>query len=132
MSADGASIDGNSPAKPPSTPGGKIKFLTLEDLDRRTRAARATEQMLGSLIDDLGGSKQVTTAERELCMRAAIMSAMLADAECRWLSGERIALSEYLPTVNAHRRALLALGLERRQRNARHDLDAYLAKDQAA
>ena len=108
---------------------GKVRLLSLEDLDGRTRAARATDQMLGDLIEDLGGERNCSTAERELAKRAAILSAMLADAECRWLSGERIQLTDYLPTLNAHRRVLTTLGLERRARDATPpSLRDYLAE----
>jgi hypothetical protein len=113
-------------------PKAKRKFLikTFEDLDGRTRAVRAARDLHHGFLSDLGGADYVTTAQRELSQRAACLGAALEDLEAAMLGGDEISLSDYTTMVNAQRRVLSDIGLERRA----HDItarapsvEAYLA-----
>lgn len=95
---------------------GKVRPLTLADIDRRTRAYQAAERLLGELVADLGGDANVTAGERELAQRAAVLGAMIEDIEARWLRGEPVPLGDYLAAINCSRRLLCSIGLERRAR----------------
>ena len=95
-------------------PGGKVRLLTFDQLDGRTRAVvrvRTTEKQLAS---DLGGN--LTTAQQALARRASVLSAILEDAEAKWAGGEEFPLDEYLTATNVLRRVLTSLGLERRSK----------------
>lgn len=105
--------------------GGKTRLLTLSDLDRRTRAAQQALALRGSFLSDLGGEDRVSAAQRELAQRGAILGAMLEDQEARWLSGGSVDLGEYCTLVNAQRRILADIGLERVPRDVTN-LDSYL------
>lgn len=112
MSAEAALIDaGNAPD------GGKVRPLSLADIDRRTAAFRNSQALLADILSDLGGAANASAGQRELAQRAAVLAAMIADSEARWLRGDIIDLGNYLASVNAHRRVLATLGLERRARN---------------
>src|SRR5262245_33906273 len=85
-------------------------------------------------LSDLGGEDRASIAQRELAQRASVLGAMLEDAEARWLKGEPVELPEFCTLVNAQRRVLSDIGLERRQRDATPTLvsvlNAHAAKSQ--
>jgi len=113
--ADGPQVAGNCLPDAPSS--GKLRPLSLGDIDRRTRAARQAEQLLADLINDLGGPRAVTAGQRELAQRAAVMTALIEDMEARMLRGDPVDMNGYLAAVNAMRRVVATLGcLERRPR----------------
>lgn len=110
----------------PSAPDrGKVRPLSLCDLDRRTVAYRNAERLMANLLADLGGEDHASAGQRELARRAAVMGAMIEDNEARYLRGEQIDLASYLAAVNAHRRVLATIGLERIARNVTPDPLAY-------
>ena len=51
---------------------GKVRLLTLSDLDGRTNAAKAARAFIADLESDLGGSSLLSAAQRSLVMRAAV------------------------------------------------------------
>jgi hypothetical protein len=110
---------------------GKMRLLTLNDLDGRTKAAMMAKALVADLENDLGGADRLSAAERELVQRAALMAAMLGDAEARWLSGRPVDVAEYTTLANAQSRILKMLGLERRQRDVTPDLHRYIAGQDA-
>jgi|ERR1039458_4881113 hypothetical protein len=106
---------------------GKTRLLTLDGLDRRTAAYRETRKLIDEIEGDLGGSDRLSTGERQLVQRAAVLGAVLTDTESRWIEGEPIDIGGYCTTVNAQRRVLETVGLSRRPRDVSTDLTAYLA-----
>jgi hypothetical protein len=102
------------------------RLLTLDDLDRRTRAYQRATGLRDQLIEDLGGAAQVSIAQRELAERTAVTSAMLVDFEARWLSGEPIDVNAYFTGQNAQRRNLQTLGLERRHKDVTPSLARFI------
>lgn len=93
------------------------KLRTIADLDGRTKAARRAHALIAELERDLGGRENLTTAQRELVQRAALIGAIVEDAEARWLAGGAANLGVYGMLVCRQRRCLEALGLERRARD---------------
>lgn len=96
---------------------GKVRLRTLADLDMRSRSSRLARGIIVGLINDLGGPSEVTVAQRQLIQRAAVLAAMLEHYETEWAANKTIPLADYMAVVNAQRRILLSLGLERRARN---------------
>lgn len=94
--------------------GQKVRLLTLSHLDGRTLAAvniRNFEERISSDLGELSAGQQVLTK------RAAVISAIVEDCECRWARGESIDMQTYLPAVNSIRRLvsdLYGLDLARR------------------
>jgi hypothetical protein len=114
-----------------ATPGavmrsGKLRFLTLADLDCRTAAYRETTRLIAEIEADLGGADQLSTGERQLVQRAGVMGALLSDIETRWIRGEPVDPAAYCTTVNAQRRILETIGLRRRPRDLPPPLSEYL------
>ena len=90
---------------------------TLDELDGRTHAAQHAKELVSRLVVDLGGSQQVTVGRHELIKRAAVLGALIEDCEVRWLRKEPVEINEYLAAINAQRRVLVTIGLERRARD---------------
>jgi hypothetical protein len=59
------------------------RLRTLSDLDGRTHAAQQAHKLVARLEADLGGD--LSTAERELVKRAALLGAIVEDTEVAWL-----------------------------------------------
>lgn len=101
-----------SNADAPRTRQGKVRLRSLDDLDNRTAAARRARELVAELQSDLGGA--LTTAQRELVKRAALLGAIVEDHEVRWLQRESADLSLYGTLVDRQRRILETLGLHRK------------------
>ena len=104
----------------------KVRLLTLESLDGRTKAARLARDLIDTLEDDLGGADRLSVAERQIIQRAAVLGAMLESQEAAWIAGEPIELTVYLPAANAQRRLLETVGLQRRAKEITPDLRSYM------
>ena len=63
----------------------------------------------GAIEADLGGIDHLTLGQRQLCQRAAVLGALIEDAEARWAAGESIELGDYLAAINAQRRVFATL-----------------------
>lgn len=109
----------------------KARLMTLADLDGRTLAAKRARTLVQDIESDLGGRNHLTAAQRELAVRAAVLGAILADGEVRLLAGENVSLPEHLSAINAQRRVLVTLGLERKARDVTPDLRGYLEAQRA-
>ena len=83
---------------------GKVRLLTLSDLDRRTSAARRAHDLIHAIHDDLGGEDRLATGERQIVQRAALLGVMAEDLETRWLGGEWIDPAALCTIGNAQRR----------------------------
>jgi hypothetical protein len=93
----------------------RLHLRTLDDLDGRTAAARMARRLVAELERDLG--RDPSTAESELIQRAALLGAILEDAEVRWLERRSVDLAVYGMLLDRQRRCLEALGLQRQPRN---------------
>jgi hypothetical protein len=114
--------------KPRILKHGYVRFLSLHDLDGRTRAATRCKELVRALEVDLGGADQLTTAQAQLVQRAAILGVQAEDFEARFALGQPVELTDYFTCVNVQRRVLATLGLERRSRDvSTPTLSQYLA-----
>jgi hypothetical protein len=111
--------------------GGKVRLMTLADLDRRTGAAYRAHTMVKAIMEDLGGADRLSTGERSLVQRVALLDALAADFETRWLLGQSIDTGTLCAIGNAERRLLESIGLRRRPRDVTR-LSTYLANNHAA
>lgn len=106
--------------------GGRTHLLTLNDLDQRTRAYKQAVSLKSGFLSDLGGEDRASVAQQELAQRGAVLGAMLEDQEVKWLAGAPIELDRYCALVNAQRRVLNDIGLERCPRDVTPKLSDYL------
>ncbi len=128
MAIDAPRGDASGTVKPRIARQGYIRFLTMRDLDGRSRAAARCRELARELEVDLGGADRLSSAQRQLIQRAAVLAAQLEDFETRWCLGEEVELPDYLAAINVQRRILVSLGLERRARDVTPSLREYLAE----
>jgi hypothetical protein len=87
--------------------------------------ARRVRRNASRLASDLGGD--LSFAQRQLTMRAAMLSILLEDQEVRALLGQKIELSDYTSMIAVQSQLLRALGLKRVAKNITPGVDEYLA-----
>jgi hypothetical protein len=131
MPAGATQIDAKHAADSPSKAAGKLRLLTLGHLDGRTAAARRARELIEAIEADLGGGDRLTEGSRQLVQRAAVLGTYIESCEAQWLAGEAVELADYLAAINAQRRVLATIGLERRARDITPDLGSYIARKTA-
>jgi hypothetical protein len=118
--------------RPEKLANGKLRLLTLSHLDGRTKAAQRARELIDAILLDLGSD--ISEGTRQLVQRAGVLGTYIEDSETRWLNGEPVDLNHILSAINAQRRILATLGLERRAPRGTSLSDmmrADLAKQQA-
>src|SRR5262245_9301341 len=118
-------------AKPPERVG-KARLLSLDQLDRRTKAAQLALEAKEAIIADLGGADRLSTLERLACEHAALASAVVADSYARWLKGEQIALAELATVQNAFLRVAQTIGFSRRAKDVTTSIESYLKREEGS
>jgi hypothetical protein len=106
-------------------PNSKVRLVTMEDLDRRTKAAQIALETKSAIMADLGGEDRLSTLERIMVENAAMSAAVLRDAHVRWIKGDPVPVSELATLENTFNRTAAALGLSRRAKDAM-TIDSYL------
>ena len=93
--------------------GGKLRLLTLSDLDGRTAAAKRARSLAAALADELGGA--ITASQGAAVERAATLVALAEDVRSRRLAGDvkSVSLEDLVRVDAAADRALRRLGLKR-------------------
>ncbi len=92
--------------------------MSLESLDGRTAAAQCVRELIAALEADKGGADNMTTAERQVAMTAALTTAMVRDLGARWSRGEPVDLALFPTLSNSERRAYEAIrGFEYRAKD---------------
>jgi hypothetical protein len=105
---------------------GKTRLISMDDLDRRTKAAQLALETKDAIIADLGGEANLSTLEKIACEHASLAAAVAADSYARWLKGEEIALTELATVQNAYLRIAGAIGFSRRAKDISKSIDSYL------
>jgi hypothetical protein len=114
-------------AASPSGNSGKVRLLRLEDCDRRTNAYRKCAEIIDRVERDLGGTNQLSEAQRQLVRHAALTATMLEHLGSQWLDGVAIDPSAFSTLVNAARRGFEIVGLGRVAKEVVPTVDRYLA-----
>jgi hypothetical protein len=103
-----------------------MRLVTMEDIDRRTRAAQQAVLTKSAIVADLGGEENLSTLERLAAEHAALAAAVTQDAYARWLRGEEVSLPEVATINNCFLRIAGSLGFSRRAKDITSDINTYL------
>ncbi len=113
-------------AKP--KPGGKARLLTLDDLDKRTKAAQRAFELRDNLVSERGGAEHMSSLRYIFTCSTAVLSAMIEDLNTRWLRGEPVDPSSIATLLNARRREAEVIGIDPAPRDVTPTLAEYLAQ----
>jgi hypothetical protein len=91
----------------------KVRLLSLSDLDKRTNSYKRATTLIEQIEADCGGHDRLSTGERQIIQRAAVLGALGEHLEARWMAGEPFDPVTYCTIVNAQKRLLEAVGLRR-------------------
>ena len=100
--------------------------LFLGDVDGRSREARRYRDVYAALIAHLGGEDYASEVKRHLAKRASALIVWAEVEEAKLATGEALDVQTYTTAVNALRRLLGDLGLERAARDVTPPLSDYL------
>ena len=101
-------------------------LLTIDALDRRTRAYRRYTAIRDAVLEDLGGEGALSEVQRQLVSKFATLALTLEITEAAALAGQTIDAEAFGRVAGHLRRLAEAIGLERRAREVT-DLRDYLA-----
>jgi hypothetical protein len=105
MQSDAVAIGaGNGTEAQPKPPAGKVRLLSLSDLDRRTAVYREVSELVDRIESELGGRDRLSSARRQVIEAGALATAMRRDLGVRWLAGEPVDPAVYATLCNTERR----------------------------
>jgi hypothetical protein len=125
MPPDTPEVNAGNVAETPKS-GGKVRLLSLDNLDRRNLAYRNVIALIDRIERDLGGLQRLSNLQQSLVRQAALIDAMLEDQGSRWLAGEQIDPVAFCTLLNTARRSFEAVGLQRVPREV-DTLSSYVA-----
>ena len=102
-------------------------LLTVDGLDKRTRAYKQFVAIVDALQGDLGGVDQLSEIKKQLIRRVATLAVWCESQDAAALCGEPIDPDLYGRVSGHMRRLSETLGCERVARDVTHDLRGYLA-----
>ena len=104
----------------------KVRLLTRQTLDRRSRAAKLFDQIFEGIASDLGGKKNLSTVEIALAEAFAGAAVRMHDMNAHLLLGQPIDLTEHAMAISSLVRIASRIGTRRRPHNVTPDLRDYL------
>ncbi len=124
MPVDSAAVTAPSPTTRSRLTNGRELFLA--DVDGRSREARRYRDVYAALIAHLGGEAHASETKCHLAKRASALIIWAEMEEARLATDEALDVQTYTTAVNALRRLLVDLGLERVARDVTPPLADYL------
>ena len=101
----------------------------LDNLDGRLGIARELRQRFEALTNDLGGSANLSYAQRSLCERALFLEFWLARQEAALANGGKFEVGPWVQACNSLQGIFAKLGLKRAPKD-HLDIDAWIKKNQ--
>lgn len=105
---------------------GKLQLASFDDLDKRTAAAQRIVALRSQMMDDLGGEEQLSSIERTIIDRIALLQAILEDQEVGFITVGELDIDRYTKSLNSLVRAANAVGIERKPKNVTPSLSDYI------
>ena len=124
MPSDSTAVATPSPTTRSRLTNGRDLFLG--DIDGRSREARRYRDVYVALVAHLGGDDVVTEPRRHLAKRASALVVWCETEEAKLATSDDLDIGTYTTAINALRRLLGDLGLERVARDVTPPLSDYL------
>lgn len=97
------------------TRAGKVRLLSLKDMDARTAAYHRFKELLNDYTSDVGGDP--STAQSAIIQRAVSLQVWCEDQEASYAATGDLDVSTFTTATNTLRRLLTDIGLDRRARD---------------
>jgi len=108
---------------------GKVRLLTRQSLDGRTKARKQFDAIADGIAEDLGGSDRLSTVQRHLVEAFAGCAIAVHAINAKLLLGQPIDLAEHSQITSTLVRLASRLGVERVPCAVNPNmLDQYLAR----
>lgn len=78
---------------------GKVRLLTRQSLDGRTRARKQFDSIASATAADMGGEAQLSTIQKHLIEAFAGCAVHVSDLNARLLLGEKVDLAQHAQAV---------------------------------
>jgi hypothetical protein len=117
MSSVATSKESRSGDVRPGNGAGKLRLLTRDALDGRTRAAQLFGEIVDGIADDLGGADNLTTIQRHLVEAFAGEAVRVSHNNTTLMLGKTIDPAMHAQAVSNLVRLASRLGVERRARD---------------
>jgi hypothetical protein len=102
------------------------KLFAVAGLDGRSQTARRFRDLVETISNDLGGSANLSEAQRQLIRRAATLSIMSESVEADFVRNLAFDTEQYGILCDRLGRCLQRLGLDRTPRDVSPSLAGYL------
>ena len=122
-----AQIPPDAVAMPSGNGRGKLRLLTRQNLDGRTKARKQFDATAEGIADDLKGSGKLSTIQLHLIETFAGCAIIINAINAKLLSGEAIDVTEHSQAASTLVRLASRLGLHCRMRDG-NDLTEHIAK----
>jgi hypothetical protein len=107
---------------------GKIRLLTRQSLDGRTKARKQFDAIAEGIAEDLGGSARLSTVQRHLVEAFAGCAIILQAINARILLGEAVDVADQSSAASTLVRIAMRLGVDRVPRDVTPSLDDIAAE----
>ena len=121
-------IPADGPAVPTGNGRGKVRLLTRQNLDGRTKARKQFDAIADGVADDLKGSGKLSTIQLHLIEAFAGCAIIINAINAQLLSGEDIDIADHSQAASTLVRLASRLGLRCVPRDVTSSLDQYLAQ----
>ena len=125
-----AQIQPDAVTMPTGNGRGKVRLLTRQSLDGRTKARKRFDAVVEGIASDLGGEAQLTTVQRHLVEAFAGCAVVVHDINARLLLGQPIDIGEATQAVSSLVRLASRIGVGRHMRDVT-SLTDHIAKLEA-
>ena len=122
-----AQISPDAVTMPTGNGRGKVRPLTRQSLDGRTKARKQFDAVVEGIASDLGGEAHLTTVQRHLDEAFAGCAVVVHDINARLLLGQQIDISEATQAVSSLVRLASRIGVGRHMRDVT-DLTDHITK----
>ena len=120
-------ISADASPMPTGNGRGKVRLLTRQSLDGRTKARKQFDAVVEGIASDLGGEAHLTTVQRHLVEAFAGCAVVVHDINARLLLGQPIDVSEAAQAVSSLVRLAQRIGVGRRMLDVT-DLTDHITK----
>jgi hypothetical protein len=110
---------------------GKVRLLTRQSLDGRTKARKQFDAIAEGIASDLGGEADLTTVQRHLVEAFAGCAVVVHDINARLLLGQPIDIGEASQAVSSLVRLAQRIGVGRHIRDVTNLTDHIAKKIEA-